>query len=255
MGTSANNPGPNSRSPLVPPHADSSPGAPLPPRPEHGLRQFRNSLSRWTSSHGGRTGLQKVAASYVGGALGGATTGARRFGTVTSSSAQAISGLAGLVGLASVAPGTVNSLLADAIGRPIEEAASIIARAVAPENSESDHVIAVIQDAIIEAFEETGNFELETITEDFLDSVLESALIEMIFHDMAERIGGSSLDKAATPSERQARENELHDFISEMVAQQLATFPNSPRSVLLGEAAITNFQRDCIVRVLQAWEE
>ena len=251
MGTSANNPGPNARSPLVPPHADSNPGTPVPERPENGLRQFRNTLSRWTSSQGGADGLNKAAASYVGGALGGAATGARRFGAVTSSSAQAISALAGAGGLAPDGQTTASIDLSKAIGKPIEEAASIIARAVAPDNSESDHVVAVIQDAIIEAFEETGNFELNTITEDFLDSVLECSLVEMIYHDMAERIGGASLDKAATPSERQARENELHDFISETVQQQLSVTGNIQR----GESAIRDFQRNCIERILRSWEE
>lgn len=251
MGTSSNNPGPNSRSPLVPRHADSNPGEPMPDRPENGLRQFRNTLSRWTSSQGGNEGLKRAAASYVGGALGGAATGVRRFGAVTSSSAQAISALAGAGSLRIAGQTTATVDLSNAIGKPIGEVASVIARAVAPDNSESDHVISVIQDAIIEAFEETENFELDTITDDFLDRVLEYSLVEMIYHDMAERIGGASLDKATTPSERQARENELHDFISEAVQEQLSQSSKVPR----GEAEIRDFQRNCIERILGSWEE
>ncbi|MFN3212437.1 MAG: hypothetical protein ACE37M_04990 [Henriciella sp.] len=254
MGTSANNPGPNPRSPLVPPHADSTPDEPVPPRPEHGLRKFRTSLSKWVSSGGGRQALPAAVANYVGGALGGASTGTRRFGAATNASAAAIAGMAGLGGLGGEQTGDLQAQLSEAIGQPIEVAASIIARVVAPDNSEGDHVIAVIQDSIIEACEDADEFELDSINEDFLREVLIRSLIEMIYHDLAERIGGASLDKAESPSERQARENELHDFISETVEQQLATTP-SDEYPLSDQNGIRDFQLTCIERVLESWEE
>jgi len=254
MGTSSNNPGPNPRSPLVPPHADATPDAPVPPRPEQGLRNFRNTLTRWVNSGGGQQGLSKAVSSYVSGAVGGASTGARRFGAATSSSASAIAGLADLGGVGGAQPTYIQQQLSDAIGQTIDVAASIIARAVAPDNSEGDHVATVIQDAIIEACDELDDFSLEAVTEEFLQDVLEKTLVEMIYYDIAERHGGASLDKAGTPSERQARENELHDFVGETVVQQLASLSFDDLN-WSDPQAIRAFQLSCVELVLASWEE
>ncbi|MEP1230017.1 MAG: hypothetical protein ABJG88_05025 [Litorimonas sp.] len=143
--------------------------------------------------------------------------------------------------------------LSAALGRPIAEAASIIARAVAPNNSEADHVITALSEAIERAYDQTGDFDQESVTPDFLQAVIECSLVEMLFHDMANRLAGGSLDNV-TPAERQLRENQLHDFISETVDAQLAQRVQTEGAPLTDPLVLNKFQQACLQSVIAEWE-
>ena len=253
MGTSKNSSGSTGRSPLVPPHVDAEPGAPLPERPEGGLRNFRLSLNGFART-GDSTLRDRALGRYARGAVGGSSVGYRRFGAVASSGSAAIGALSDLA-----AGGTGESAsgrdLSNAIGAPIETAAQIIAEAVAPDNAEGDEIRLLIQDAICEALQGHDTLERNLITEDFLDNVLFEYTVEAIMHDIWAREGSPSLNAAPTPEALQARENDMREAVKATVDSRLAAVAQGRSLVVMSGDERRQFQLDCIRAVLEVWED
>ncbi len=252
MGTSADNKGSSGQSSLIPPHADSQPGKPIPPRPENGLSNFRRSLTSYIKSGGSKL-RDRALGRYVRGAVAGSSVGVRRYGAVANSGSIAIGALSelGSGGTGEVAAGED---LSDAIGTPVETAAQIIAQAVAPNNSEGDGVRILIGEAICEVLQDEVALEREMITPDFLDAVMFRYIVEAIIRDILHREGSPSQDAAESVEILQARENELRQEVESAVDSSLAKNQADHDLGKMSQADRQQLQLNCIQSVLEVWE-
>lgn len=256
MGTSGNRGGSTPSTPIVPPHADSSPSTPPPQRPENGLRKFRSSLTSF-AKNGGEERARKAKASFVKNATGGANGAARRQGAASAATGSAIAALAnaaggGLAGQAQVGQGPD---LSACVGRPIAEVAGVIAQAVAPDSSEGDHVAAVIAEAVERAYDQGDVFDPNAIDETFLDRVLFDCVVESILYDLTAREGGASMENAGSPAEQIARENEMRQYIQADVDDRLSNMPQAGNITSQSPDDIKDFILRCSEAVFQDWED
>lgn len=253
MGTSSNSKGSSARSPLVPPHADSQPGKPVPPRPENGLANFRRSLTSYMKS-GSNEHKERALGRYARQAVGGSSVGVRRFGAVANSGSATIGTL---LDLASGGTGEASSGsdVSSAIGAPIVTAAQIIAQAVSPDNSEGDGVRIMVEDAICEALQDydTDTLERDSITEEFLSDVIFNFTVEAILQDMLGQEGSPSLDAVENAQALQAREADLRATIYAAVDAELSS-TNGPTLTTMTSAQRRSFQLDCVQSVLSVFE-
>lgn len=253
MGTSSNSKGSSARSPLVPPHADSQPGAPIPPRPENGLANFRRSLTSYMKS-GTPEHRDRALGRYAREAVGGSSVGVRRFGAVANSGSAAIGTLLDLAA-GGTGEKTAGADVSAAIGAPIVTAAQIIAQAVAPDNSEGDGVRIMVEEAICEALQgyDTDTLERDLITEEFLSDVIFNFTVEAILQDILGQEGSPSLDAAENAHALQAREGDFRAAIFAAVDAEL-TVTNGPSLTTMTSAQRRNFQLNCIQSVLSVFE-
>lgn len=256
MGTSGNRGGSTPNTPIVPPHADSSPGSPPPERPENGLRKFRSSLTAF-AKNGGEDKARKAQASFVRNATGGASGAARRQGATSMATGSAIAALAnagggGLAGQGQIGQGPD---LSACVGRPIAEVAGIIAQAVAPKTSEGDHVATVIAEAVERAYDQGDVFDPNAIDETFLDRVLFDCIVESILYDVTAREGGASMENAGSPAEQIARENEMRQYVQADVDARLADMPGTDTITSRSPDEIKDFILRCSEAVFQDWED
>lgn len=256
MGTSGNRRGSTPNTPIVPPHADSSPATPLPERPENGLRKFRSSLTSF-AKNGGETRARKAQSSFVKNATGGANGAARRQGAASVAIGSAIAALANTAagGPAGQALDGQGPDLSSCVGRPIGEVAGIIAQAVAPETSEGDHVSIVIAEAVERAYDQGDVFDPNAIDETFLDRVLFDSIVESILYDLIAREGGASMENAGSPAEQIARENEMRQYIQADVDDRLSNMPDRATITSQSPDQIRDFILRCSEAVFQAWED
>ena len=255
MGTSGNRGGSAPQTPIVPPHADPTPGEPVPTRPENGLRKFRSSLTSF-AKNGGENRAIRAKRSFVRNAAGGAAGAARRQGATSAAAGSAISALAnvaggGLAGEEQIGQGPD---LSNCVGRPISEVAGIIAQAVAPNNSEGDHVVTVIAEAVERAYSKGDIFDSSAIDENFLHDVLFECIVESILYDLAAREGGASMENAGTPAEQVARENELREYVRADVDAQLANMPGNNEITRRSPNEVQAFILRCTEQIYSDWE-
>ena len=255
MGTSGNRGGSTPNTPIVPPHADSSPDTPPPQRPENGLRKFRSSLTSF-AKYGGEERATKAKASFVKNATGGASGATRRQGAVSAAAGSAIAALANAAGgaLAGQAQAAQGPDLSACVGRPITEVAGVIAQAVAPDTSEGDHVSAVISEAVDRAYEQGDVFDPNAIDEAFLDRVLFDCIVESILYDLTAREGGASMENAGSPAGQIARENEMRQYIQADVDDRLSNMPQAGTITSKSADEIKDFILQCNEAVFRAWE-
>lgn len=252
MGTSKNSSGSTERSPLVPPHADPEPNSPIPPRPERGLSNFRLSLTSFVKSGDSRL-RDRTLGRYARGAVGGSSVGYRRYGAVAESGSTTIGALSELAegGSGEIASG---QNLSAAIGAPVEQAAQIIAEAIAPDSVEGDSIRILMQEAVCEALEGQGTLERELITETFIDHVVFEFLVEAIMHDLWSIEGSPSLDAADSPEVLQSRENDMREVVRATVDGRLVQIRGDETLTSMSSDQRRQFQLDTVRAVLEVWE-
>ncbi len=251
MGTSKDGSGSNDRSPLVPEHADAEPGKPLPPREPNALRSYRNSVTRYIRS-GSTDDRRAVLGNYARNAVGTSSYGYRRQG------ANARSGAAGIAGIGDLSRGGTGQEatgrdLRSAIGRPVEEAAQIIADAVAPEGQDRDEVRAAIQDAICQVLSEQDTFDPSAMTEDQFHDLLAVYVTTCVFHDLWFREAGASVNRNASPEALMDRENDLRETVRATVDNVLSQRGGMPVSQMSAND-LRDLQLDVVRGTLEIWE-
>lgn len=220
MGTSKDASGSNDRSPLIPDHADAEPGRPVPPRAPNALRKYRNAVTRYVRS-GTEDDRRDLLRGYARHAVGGSSHGYRRQGAAALAGGNAISGIGGL-GRGGDGRAATDLDLRAAVGKPIEEAAQIIADAVAPEGQDRDEIRAILQDAICEVLAEEPTFDPSTMTEDMFHDLLSTYITLCVFHDIWFREAGASVNKHASPDALMDRENALRETVRATVDNVLS---------------------------------
>ena len=218
MGTSASNSGSPSGSPLVPPWADidnQGPGeAPEPQR----FRGFRTTLGKFVSGGDPDVGRNALGRFVVSG-LGGASTGARRFGPAITAGGA----LAGLV--ADLAQGGTGEAItgfnvADLAGQPTDIAIDRVVNALCPPGTTDDEAIrAALDEALSAVLGDQPEFDPDNISLEMLDELLvKYAEAEVYLKVIAE--SGDAFDKAADPAILINRENELRELIRVVVDKE-----------------------------------
>ena len=205
MGTSGSSKGPKSSSSLVPPGVDDEPDKPLPEPKGQRFRGFRTDFGR-AAAGGGKTELSSALGKYARDATYGSSVGPRRFGSAYLSGAALADTLA-ILAAGGTTQGVTGADLSGLAGQPIPVAAQEIARALAPDNIDADHITAAIQEAIIEVLPDAGVFDPALLTPDSLVQILVEFFSRILFLEITS-VAGDAWNKA--PSAQQATQTEAH---------------------------------------------
>lgn len=247
MGTSASSKGPNSKSPLVPPWADATPGTPVPQPEGQRFRGFRTEFGKVAAGTGGSMGraLQK----YASAATGGSSVGPRRFGPAYAAGADFARALAG----AQVQTDAGIFNLAALAGQPMDRAAQAIAEALAPENADSDQVRSAIQEALAEVLGGEATFDPAAIAPDQIVAMLVEFFSRILFQEIS-AAAGEAWRKAPNVERSTATENELLEVVRAAMDAHL-----SPRLTgdlgTLSRDEIAALERAALADIWQAWSD
>lgn len=250
MGTSSSSKGRNSRSPLVPAHADSDPDQPLPPPEGQRFRGFRTEFGRAVSGTG-EGSFASALSKYARDATGGSAVGPRRFGPAYSAGGSLFDLLSELQsgGTGEQSAGVDLSALA---GRPLAEAIETIAQALAPENADSDLIRTAVQEALAEALPEMASFEPASLEPDGLIAVLIEFFAQVLFLDIVSD-AGEAWDKASGGERTIEAEGELFDIIHTAVDKHLG--PALAEGIQdVSRARIEAIERQAIRDIWAEWE-
>jgi hypothetical protein len=187
MGTSGSSKGPKNSSPLVPPGVDDEPGKPLPEPEGQRFRGFRTEFGRAVTA-GGTATLSSALAKYARDATLGSSVGPRRFGAAYSSGAALAETLAN-IGAGGTGQGPSGVDFSALTGQPINIAAQEIARALAPDNIDADHITAAIQEAITEVLPEAGVFDPALLTIDAMVQIMVEFFSRILFIEITNAAG------------------------------------------------------------------
>jgi hypothetical protein len=187
MGTSGSSKGPKNSSPLVPPGVDDEPGKPLPEPEGQRFRGFRTEFGRAVAG-GGKATLALALGKYARDATHGSTVGPRRFGSAYSTGAVLGETLANIAagGTGQGPSGVDFSALR---GQPVNIAAQEIARALAPDNIDADHITVAIQEAITEVLPDAGVFDPSLLTPDSLIQIMVEFFSRILFIEITNAAG------------------------------------------------------------------
>lgn len=247
MGTSASAKGPNSRSPLVPPWADATPNAPVPPPEGQRFRGFRTEFGKVAAGSGGT--MAKALQKYASAATGGANVGPRRFGPAYGSGADLIQALIG--GQIQTSSGPFN--LASLAGMPMDEAAQAIAEALAPQNADADQVRSAMQESLAEVLGEDGGFDPSAIGADQIVAVLVEFFARILFQEIA-AAAGEAWKKAPSVERSTATENELFEVVRAAMDAHLS--PRLSDNIgSLDREQISAIEQAALGDIWQAWSD
>lgn len=251
MGTSRDHKGSSNRSPLVPAHADSEPGKPVPDAQlAQRFRGFRTAIRGFVSS--GDSGKRdRALGRYARDAIGGASTGSRRFGAAASAGGGLIAGFSEIAAGGTGATSTGQDLTS-ALGQPIDSAAQIIAEALAPQNESHDRVRDALEVAICEALDGQTTLQAHLIDDEFLARLLLAYLSESIFQDVWLEAGDST-NATDDPNAPINAENALREFVEASVDDRLNAHIASGLSTLTADQ-IREIQLSTTREVLDDWE-
>lgn len=250
MGTSASGKGRNSRSPLVPDHADTDPNSPLPPPAGQRFRGFRTEFGRAVSGGAGGS-FTSALGKYARDSTGGSTIAARRFGPAYSAGGALFSLLQEMGG-GGTGQNSIGVDFAALEGRSAGELIEAIAQALAPENADSDLVRVAVQEALGEVFPDFDPFGSGDISNDDLVAVLVEFLSRVIFLDIVND-AGDAWNHASDHKRTIDAENELFDIIHTAVDNHLAPALASGVETLTREQ-IERIERNAVEDIWSEWE-
>ena len=216
MGTSQSNPGPNSKSPLVPPWAEEAPMSPKSPLEPTRFKPFRRALGSYVST-GDRDKLNRALGHYARTASGGSKAVVHRMGSVTRAGGGLFGALSGLP----VDPGEKTIDINTLSGLPCEHAISAITQALATEDGDSEKIKVSMKQALIEALDGIETFDPQHITDTVIIDTMIAYLSESIFLQIIND-GAKSWNKAETPRQLMDVEMELRELIKVIVDKNMA---------------------------------
>ncbi len=219
MGTSASGKGRNSRSPLVPSHADATPDLPLPAPEGQRFRGFRTIFGRAVAGAAGAT-FRAALGRYAREATGGAAVGPRRFGPAYGSGGALI-GLITDLQSGGTGEAVVGVDLSGLIGQPVGQAAEQIAGLLAPANADKDLIRIAIQEALAETLPDMAVFDPTTLTPDDIIALMVEFFSRVLFHDIIND-AAEAWNKTDDPARTVQAENELLDLVRATVDRHLS---------------------------------
>lgn len=247
MGTSNTNPGAGGGTPLVPSWLggggagapDGAPGdgpssppaaPPLPSLPAAGdparFTRPRSDFTRFINSGGqDRRSLGRALSGYVSGSVGGSSTAAERMAPSRQSTAR----LADFLGnaAASGVPEALRSIgLERLAGRPMGEVLRGMTDFICPAGGSIDESIA--REAFIETLAklaESGITDLETLTPEQMQTVLEMNIVLAIEARICNDIGLNAVALPSSPEEALAIQEQLFEYVDGSVADVFSAAP------------------------------
>jgi hypothetical protein len=232
---------------MVPPWADDQPDQPLPPPSPRRFNNFRRAMTEYVKN-GNQNTLKTALGHYARTSTGGAKVAVRRFGNIIITGGALLNFLT--TGQAPTnAPGFSFNQIA---GKPIEEAASIIADNLIAISGDSDRIRTAMNSALTEALEGVDVFDPSNMTEDMVVDVMINYLTGSIFLDILQN-SGNSFDYSDNPIEIVSRQNDLHELIRVIVDTSLSKKTNGD-ILTLNATQITALERQTIIEVWQEWE-
>lgn len=257
MGTSKSNPGPNDKSPLIPPWADDGDAPPPPPVPLR-FRQFRSALGR-AARTGSPVDVATALGHYARQSTGGGSTASRRYSAIARDGANLIHALTQLRGAgAGGSSGAGQALiegrpLPDLRGMPCDAAIDILVTALSEGHGDSEKVRAAMEEALSVALEGQQTFDPGSITDDLLVGVLLHYLSDCVFLDLVAN-GGDALSKAPDGRAAMDFENALRETVSSAVDAALHAALGTQNAIgTLSTATLTQIQQQAIKDVWDAW--
>jgi len=246
MGTSQSSPGSAKNSPLVPSWAND-PALPLPQPEPARFKQFRQSLGRFVGTRNGND-LREALGHYARRSSGGGNTASRRMSSVAKAGANLHGFLTGSGEFTAEATFNLNSLS----GQSCELAIAAIVKGLTPEDGDADKIQVAMNQALVMALDGIEVFDPAHITDDVIVNTLIFFIAESVFIQVTLE-GGKAWNKASTPPERMAAENDLRELIKVVVDQHMAPkFTRSARSFSRNE--IIQLEQQVIVDVWTEWE-
>lgn len=259
MGTSSRHPGPNDRSPLVPPHADAEPDKPLPKPEEQRFRKLRTNLGSYVKS-GEKKALNKSLKNYASEANAGVAQ--RRFGNVVGLGGLLITALANLNQLKGEATSTsvplddsnVDIDFSEVVGQPLDVAIQVLADKLTPPGEDSDRNRAAITQALSDSLQDMGNvFDPSLLDADILSLTLIFFLAEAVFQDILLQ-SGEAFEKSIPAKVVHAREMEIRETIKAAVDKHLAK--NLKKGIIgLTVKKLKKIQYEALKEVFDEWKE
>lgn len=240
MGTSSKSPGSKDKSPLVPPHADTESGKPIPQPIPYRYKAFRTNMTRYAKT-GDKKYLRTALKNYAAKSVGGSKTGVRRLGASMSSGTALINALSNIQ-----TEDIQNDAFADIIGKPVEEATDSLADILAPDNPDSDKIRDAIKQALSKNLENSEeSFDVSIINEDICVNILIDYLTEIISAEiMFETRADINISK----------ENELRGMAHSAIDKHLKDKLNGRQISELSVRDLKKLQNDSIIEVYSEWE-
>lgn len=248
MGTSQSHPGSGGSSPFVPPWADDQPQQTLPSPAPVRFKPFRQRFGSFVSS-GDNSKLKSALGHYARKGTGGSSTAARRFGSTTKAGGALHGFLTG--GNVTFDGNTIN--LGSLSGISCDIAINRISQLFASNEGDSDKISLAMDNALAEALDGITVFNPNAITDEIIIDVMICYLSESIFLQIVQD-AGKAWNKAETPSQMIAAENDLREMIKVTVDGHFADkLKENVRSI--SAAQMTEIQRNVIDSVWSDWEE
>lgn len=250
MGTSTSSSGPGSRSPLVPPWADPTPGVPLPKPDPQRFREFRIALGKFVGG-GDQRQLGKALGHYARRSTGGAATGPRRYGSMAGAGGRLVHLLSDLRS-GGTGEGAIGVDLSRLKGAPTDYAIQEIARAIAPSDGDRERIINGLQAALSRALEGSEAFEPEGLSEDILVDVLLNYLTEVVFEQVIQD-SNQAFEKSEDHELIAQRERELFEVVEASVDKHLRPLLGDDIGRFSADDLAT-LQRDALKEVWDEWD-
>jgi hypothetical protein len=250
MGTSGSSKGPRSNSPLVPPHADATPGVPLPEPEGQRFRGFRTEFGRAAAGAAGAS-LRSALGKYAREATQGPAIGPRRFGPAYSAGADLIGAL-GELRTGGTGENATGTDLSGLVGQPIDYAAQQIARTLAPDNADADQIATAIQEAIAEVLPDVEVFDPAAIPLDQMIQLLVEFFSRILFQEIT-NTAGNAWNRSPTSRQTARLEAELLELIRVTVDKHLSPRLSSGIE-RLSKSQLAAIEHAALQEVWREWE-
>lgn len=247
MGTSTSSRGPNDKSPLVPPWADTD-GAGAGPKPQpNRFRGFRTSLGRFVSS-GDSTYLRKALRGYARSTTGGSAVGPRRFGAMSQAGGALYEVLNQLRNNSANTPVNLRALA----GRSTREAINAIVDALVPENGDADRIRAALNEALATCLDGEAAFDFDSITDEVLMDVMVAYATQCVFEQIV-LDSDRAFAKAETPKQAEDAERALFELVRAVTEKHMKPLLDGQLQAMT-HSQMHTAQLAAITEVWREWE-
>lgn len=139
-------------------------------------------------------------------------------------------------------------------GASVQAVIEALARAIAPDDADREKVEQALRDAFSEVVDEDTDLDqFGSLTDEqqveWLAVYLEGCVLQQILDE-----SGAAMDKAETPAEEKAREDQLRDAVQVAIGVHLQPIAAAGIGNLTNRQALVAAQKAVVESVLRSWE-